>query len=647
MTSSFLRTSISEENQKKNDLLRKNLRDLDFTSILQLYNFLKELEKYNEEHQKYSKDQSKKVFYDNNAKRTMSLIQEKLKLTYNIRGVLTEVPTCQFVPNPDIINRILSNHKFDINFRVQNELREMNGECFMDNDANISYKDNFLYNIVLSGIDEETKTELLCKVSRFKNNTVFYFTNLAPSLIPHRDGNDNVKYSLVFKSTYNTKIWMQLEKISINSDNLIDNKQTLNSNKNAGLILDLLRKNEYTFLKEINSSELMERYPKFRKINNIITDFNNILELKVDSLFIDHPKDYFFDKFLKPECDFGLNDELDFNNEGNISYKNFDNNIMDNIFKKNYEPFNIFGIIKSKKIYEPFDKNNNNNKSRILIKLESIYDLNTITLDFPKSNNIFDDIIVNGLYLFLNVGVYLDKNFDIKLGEDTHQKSLGNFINKIGVFKLKDYDALCKSKNYQLKKMNFSSLITLSFEKILSRSIKKYLVDVRNITSIDAKLKNDIEYNATLIVSDGTSYAFLNLDHENVLSLFKFNEADKDIIKQKMQEENSNEIKVFSSKINVVEGKNFESIYESKIIVYGVASMYKYRSVMASNLLIKFVEAKDENEISNIDNEFLKSEYSMLNGALVDYKSISNKEKKKLRPQAKIIARKIEILSDE
>ena len=219
--------SINDYLNKKNVILKNEIHNLNFDKLEELYYLLEQTQK--------------------NSKLLISLqsIKEKIEQnTYDIKGLL-------FNHNESYssINRytefFLPGLKFDIKFEIFKISNNFNNKILL------SEKNK--YSIILSNVNEESKN-FLQKNFLYFYRPILLFTNLKASL----NINDfNGKIDIFFRNTYESKIYMELNRIK-------DREKAKKHFLSSGIYIDNLKLSEFTYIDWINTEKL------FFGISNII-----------------------------------------------------------------------------------------------------------------------------------------------------------------------------------------------------------------------------------------------------------------------------------------------------------------------------------------------------------------------------------------
>ena len=326
------------------------------------------------------------------------------------------------------------------------------------NNKSFSFEKN-KYIIILSNINEECKEFLINKFLYFKN-PLLLFTNLTVSL--EFDYSKN-KIQFILKNNYKTKIYLEASN---------------------GIYIDLLKLNEFSFFSWISTEELFfGKNNKIKKINSKIIkcynseidfDLKSFLEIETDTLYTEN-----------------INEEFSHYN----SLKNYNINICCYV----------------KKI--------NEDKCKVNVILENLFDLNYIILEIPKENKMLNNLYENCIYIFINLTIFIDEKMDIKLTiKDIHEKS-----EKILLFYLVDADRYRHKKlNDFLINNNFSQLISINNQNKIIRTLQKYLVIIDRINYINLYFSNqECYYDGLIQCSDGTSNGLLKISGNDYSGLLK------------------------------------------------------------------------------------------------------------------------------
>ena len=165
-----------------------------------------------------------------------------------------------------------------------------------------------------------------------------------------------------------------------------DTQKSKNNFSSSGIFIDYLKSNEFSYIDSISTQKLYSlRSTRFK--NNLIKGFNFdlyldlklYLEIGTESLYMENLKDEYLHFYP--------------NKEESINLCCFVKSIYkDKIFKK------------------------------INIVLENLFDLNSIILEIPQNHEIIQNLYLNCIYLFVNMIIFIDDKFNIKL---TVQKNIG------------------------------------------------------------------------------------------------------------------------------------------------------------------------------------------------------------------------------
>ena len=304
------------------------------------------------------------------------------------------------------------------------------------------------------------------------------FTNLSAKL--ELDNITN-QFQFVFKSTLNTKIYME-------KNNEIDLKKSKNNFVPSGIYIDYIKSNEFTYIDYISTQKLFSlKNTKFKDkyINGfnfeICLDLKLYLEINSESLYLENSKDEF---------------------------PHFNSHFQNGI--------NLCCFIKS--IYR--DKNT----KIINVILENIFDFNSIILEIPQNDEILQNLYINCIYLFINFNLFIDEKMNIKL---TVQKSLSSKSKIIFLYFLIDPDKYMNKKlDDLLTYSNFSQLLPLITQNKVIRTFNKYFVNVNKINYLNIYFSKDNElsfYDLYIHCSDGTSSAFCHIKGKDSSELKRLN----------------------------------------------------------------------------------------------------------------------------
>ena len=397
---------------------------------------------------------------------SLQSIKEKIeKNKYDIKGLLFHHKE-SFSSINKYIELFISGLKYDINFELYKISNCPNNKILLSEKSR--------YSVILSNVNEEIKNFL-------QKNLLYYFrpvlliTNLKAELdINYTNG----KIDILFRNTYGTKIYMEV-------NNIKDIQKAKKNFLSSGIYIDNLKLNEFSYIDWISAEKLYfwkKNKNNIKKIKNydieICIDLKEYLEIETDTLYIENIKD---------------------------EYTHI------NLLKK--YTINICCIVKN--IIE--DKR----KKIMNVILENLFDLNYIVLEIPKDNKIMKDLYLNCIYIFANLGIFIDEKMNIKL---TLQK---NKTEKMFLYFLIDQEKYNNKKlNDFLIENKFSQLIELVSQNKLIRTMRNYLVIIDKIIYINLYLNESNEiskFDGLLRCSDGTSSALLKIKGDNILDLNKRN----------------------------------------------------------------------------------------------------------------------------
>jgi len=484
---------------------------------------------------------------------SLKLIREKIKLnTYNIKGMIIIIHNSSSLENK-YTDSIISGLKYDIKFKLYKIDNKLNGKGF-------SFKKN-KYIIILSNVNEECKEFFMNKFVHFTRPVLF--TNLKVSL--EFDYSKN-KIQFILRNTYSTKIYLE------DNNQNENNKENINYKPN-GIYIDLLKLNEFTYINWISAEELFfGKNNKFKKIRSktmkyhnseIYFDIKSYLEIKTDTLYIE-------------------------NLIGEFSHYNP---------LKNYT-INLCCYVK--KIYE--------DKFKVNVTLENLFDLNYIILEIPKENKILNNLYENCIYIFINLVIFIDEKMDIKLTiKDKYEKS-----EKILLFYLVDPDKYRHKKlNDFLINNNFSQLLSIININKIIRTLKKFLVIIDKIYYINLYFPNQTNeisyYDGIIKCSDGTSIGLLKINGNDISELTKLGINIKDY--------DTNSDKTISIYPNLKDN--------IQLIIIGNPIMKNSRETTIldiHDILNSFKKQnKNNNDLLNFDLYLTKNEFTSINGSFIKY----------------------------
>ena len=533
--------SFADYNNKKNVELKNNIKNLELNEVDSLYTLL--------EQYKQSKVN----------KNLLNIISSKIEFEkYNIKGICQKYNS-SFSSINNYTECMIDKKKYNFTFVLYKIFNKENNK--------ITFSEQAKYTIILLNINEDDKKYLEKNLINFQRSALL-FTNLVAKL--ELDNITN-QFQFVFKSTLNTKIYME-------KNNEIDLKKSKNNFVPSGIYIDYLKSNEFTYIDYISTQKLFSlKNSKFK--DNYIKGFNFefcldlkiYLEINSESLYLENLKDEF------PHIN-----------------SHFQNNI------------NLCCFVKS--IYK--DKNS----KLINVILENIFDLNSIILEISQNDEIFQNLYVNCVYLFINFNLFLDEKMNIKL---TIQKSISSKSKIIFLYFLIDPEKYMNKKiDDLLTYSNFSQLLPLITQNKIIRTMNKYFVNIIKINYMNIYFSKDNEisyYDLYLHCSDGTSSAFCHIKGNDSSELKRLNININSYIYNRNNNER-NLITVFPL-IN----EDIQLIIIGKPILEGLKELsflYMYENI---NELKKYEKnQKDKNnQLNQFDLLLTKSEFVPINGTFI------------------------------
>ena len=437
--------SVSDYNNKRNLELKSKINNSKFDEIDEIYSLL---------------DQYKENKRDKNI---LKIIKSKIETNkYYIKGICYKNKE-SFSSLNNYTDLFLDGLKYNIQF-------DLYKICDKENNKLIKLDKN-KYSIILLNINEEDKKYIEKNLINFPRS-VLLFTNLQAIL----ELNSFDIYTLSFKSTYKTKIYMEKNKIS----ELDKSKKNF---KSSGIYIDYLKSNEFAYINWINTQKLFS-YKANRFKNEVIKGYN--FEIIID-----------LKSYLEIETE-------------SLYLENSNNN-------KHYLKENMNFCCFVKNIYKSIDK------KLVNVTLENLFDLNTIILEIPNGHEILENLHINCIYLFINIIIFIDEKMNIKL---TLNDKITERSKIILLYFLVDSEKYNNRKIYEtLSQKNFSQLISLIKDNKIIRTIKKYLVMIIKINYINIYFSNEgkeITYYEGLIqCSDGTSCASFHIRGKDISKLKK------------------------------------------------------------------------------------------------------------------------------
>ena len=483
---------------------------------------------------------------------SLKLIREKIASnTYNIKGMLYKFDNSYSLENK-YTDSIINGLKYDIKFKLYKVDNKLN--------KRFSYEKN-KYIIILSNVNEEYKNFFMNKFVHFAMPILF--TNLTVSL--EFDTSKN-KVQFILRNTYKTKIYLE-------ANNKKDNNMEKINMMSNWIYIDLLKLNEFAYINWISTEELFfGKNNKIKKINNktikcynleIEFDIKSYLEIKTDTLYIEN-----------------IIEEFSHYNP----LKNYNVNICCYVNKINEDKF------------------------KVNVTLENLFDLNYIILEIPKENNMLNNLYENCIYIFTNLLIFIDEKMDIKLTvKDRYGKS-----DKILLFYLVDPDKYRHKKlNDFLINNNFSQLISIINRNKIIRTLEKYLVIIDKIYYINLYFSNPTKeicyYDGLIKCSDGTSIGLLKINGNDISQLIKLGI-------------NLNDYAANSDKTISIYPNLKDNI---QLIIIGNPIMKNSREIsildIYDNLNSLNKQNKNNYDLLNFDLYLTKREFTSINGPFMKY----------------------------
>ena len=490
----------------------------------------------------------------------LNIIKSKIEFEkYNIKGICQKNNSSYSLIN-NYTEFIFDKKRYDFTFILSKIINKENNKHI--------FNEQNKYTIKILNIKEDDKKNLEKYVFNLPKSALL-FTNLIAKL---ELDNNTKQLHFIFKSTLKTKIYMEKNQIS-------DTQKSKNNFSSSGIFIDYLKSNEFSYIDSISTQKLYSlRSTRFK--NNLIKGFNFdlyldlklYLEIGTESLYMENLKDEYLHFYP--------------NKEESINLCCFVKSIYkDKIFKK------------------------------INIVLENIFDLNSIILEIPQNHEIIQNLYLNCIYLFVNMIIFIDDKFNIKL---TVQKNLVPNSKIILLYYLIDPDKYINKKmNDSLIQTKFSQLLPLIMQNKVTRTVNKYFVNIIKISYMNIYFSKDtndfIYYDLYLHCSDGTSSAFCHIKGKDLSDLKKLNVNINPYLNNRNNDE-TNLITVFPT-IND----------EIQLIILGVPIPQGLKELSFLYIYENINELKkDENMHKNEDEKFhkfdsilTKNEFTPINGTFL------------------------------
>ena len=220
--------SVADYNNKKNVELKNNIKNLELNEVDSLYTLL---EQYKES----------KV-----NKNLLNIISSKIEFEkYNIKGICQKYNS-SFSSINNYTECMIDKKKYNFTFVLYKIFNKENNK--------ISISEQAKYTIILLNINEDDKKYLEKNLINFQRSALL-FTNLVAKL--ELDNITN-QFQFVFKSTLNTKIYME-------KNNEIDLKKSKNNFVPSGIYIDYLKSNEFTYIDYISTKIIFVKKFKIQR----------------------------------------------------------------------------------------------------------------------------------------------------------------------------------------------------------------------------------------------------------------------------------------------------------------------------------------------------------------------------------------------
>jgi len=501
--------------------------------------------------------------YDNinNSKEKLKEILTKLKKDFNICGILVDL----------------------IQVMIHNDSKEFETELKVKNYNNII--GNIVFSIFLKKINKEYAEYL----NKLPKNIMMFFLNVK-AILSKKDE----KYELKFVLKKNSKIIYDL-------DSLKDVETPLNFNsKISKLYYENLIKEKEKQKEELNRQNLSQLINKTEQDNFIYTNtskdnigniniIDKISDEKIKKLIYENiEKD--IEKLLTKKIkkiSYSLKSIPDFLQETNYPLRLVD--AMGVIFKVKKEPkvttIEIASLL-------------NSNKMKII--------------HYPNSWKF--QPYERQILLLKNVPIKINQNFEIII-----ENPLQNSVEVIGLLEKHLY-ILLKSFRIPLS-INFSSLIDL-LNPIIYRSIKKYLIIIKDITKITSRYDKEYPSNvidkfpylrffAKCLIDDGSYEAEMNLYDLMAQKILRFNYSQLEKIQENSQTVNNYIIyqKPYGDE-NIIKKNFMDDIFPKQFICYCVP----YSKIANKH----FKENKYEKYLGNLGQKNHEIQNKFMNTAFIN-----------------------------
>jgi hypothetical protein len=305
------------------------------------------------------------------------------------------------------------------------------------------------------------------------------------------------------------------------------------------------------------------------------------------------------------------------------------NNLFDYQIEKEVT---IIGIINKIRIL-------NDNKGAI-IKVDSLIDLNIISIIIKKDRQLYIDLKKNMLVIFKNYIIKFNSNYKIIL-----RNSLRSSNENIYLIKDEEIERYNRNKIKNISKRNFQSIINLT-SNLCSRNLEKYLITIKKFLNIEGFFKennsiipecSNLQLKGKIIIDDGSYEAISFIDDNELIKLLDLSKKELSDIYEIILKDNS---------LNILEQLNekfINKIMSKQYIIYSYSFMKNYKN-KNNRLTDYFGEILDlqYQQNSNI-KKMNKNNYCFINGQIIEKKNYNGINYLEKRPYIKIV--QIEIIN--
>ncbi len=305
------------------------------------------------------------------------------------------------------------------------------------------------------------------------------------------------------------------------------------------------------------------------------------------------------------------------------------NNLFDYQIEKEVT---IIGIINKIRIL-------NDNKGAI-IKVDSLIDLNIISIIIKKDRQLYIDLKKNMLVIFKNYIIKFNSNYKIIL-----RNSLRSSNENIYLIKDEEIERYNRNKIKNISKRNFQSIINLT-SNLCSRNLEKYLITIKKFLNIEGFFKennsiipecSNLQLKGKIIIDDGSYEAISFIDDNELIKLLDLSKKELSDIYESILKDNIFKI------LDKINEKFINKIISKQYIIYGYSFMKNHKN-KNDRLTDYFGEILDLQYQQNSNTKKMnKNNYCFINGEIIENKNYNGINYLEKRPYIKIV--QIEIIN--